>query len=124
MVFHFFIIENIIAKNDLRDTYAYLNNITVCGETIKDHHQNLKGLFSTVKSENLTFDKSKYVFARTEIDLLGYRISYNLIRSDPKRLRLLLDLLLPQKKLSSDESLVCFLTTLNEFLNSLPKYDP
>ena len=118
------IIDNIIAKYDLRDTYAYLDNITVCGKTMKDYDHNLKALFSAAKSENLTFNNSKCVFARTEIDLLGYRISHNLIQPDPERLLPLLDLPLPQKKLSSKESLVCFHTTLNGFLNSLPKYDP
>ena len=117
--------DNIIAKCDLRDTYAYLDNIRVCGETMKDHDYNLKALFSAAKSENLRFKNSKCVFSRTEINLLEYRISHNLIQPDPERLRPLLELPLPQKKkLSSKESLVCFHTTLNGFLNSLPKYDP
>ena len=38
------------------------------------------------------------LFARTEIDLLGYRVSHNLIQPDPERLRPLHDLPLPQKK--------------------------
>ena len=52
MVFHFFngIIDNIIAKYDLRDIYAYLDNITVCGKTIKDYGHNLKALFIAAKS--------------------------------------------------------------------------
>ena len=85
------IIDYIIAKYDLRDTYAYLDNITVCGKTMKDHDHNLKALFSAAKSENLTFNNSKCVFARTEIDVLGYRISHNLIQSDPERLQPLLE---------------------------------
>ena len=118
------IIDNIIAKYDLRDTYAYLDSVTVCGKTMKDHDHNLKALFSAAKSENLTFNNSKCVFARTEIDLLGYRISHNLIQPDPERLRPLLHLLLPQKNAELQRVMVCFLTTLNGFLNSLPKYDP
>ena len=118
------IIDNIIAKYDLCDTYAYLDNITVCGKTMKDHDYSLKALFSAAKSENLTFNNSKCAFARTEIDLLGYRISHNLIQPDLERLRPLLELPLPQKNLSFKESLVCFHTSLNGFLNSLPKYDP
>ena len=92
------IIDNIIAKYDLRDTYAYLDNITVCGKIMNDHDHNLKVLFSTAKSENFTFNNSKCVFARTEIDLIGYRISHNLIQPDPERLRSLLVLPFPQKK--------------------------
>ena len=95
------IIDNIIAKYDLRDTYVYLDNITVCGNTMKDHDHNLKALFSTATSENLTFNSSKCVFALIEIVLLEYRISHNLIQSDPERLRPSLELPLPQKKLSS-----------------------
>ena len=118
------IVDNIIAKYDLRDAYAYLDSVTVCGKTMKDHDHNLKALFSAAKSENLTFNNSKCVFDRTEIDLLGYRISHNLIQPDPERLRPLLDLLLPQKNAELQRVMVCFFTTLNGFLNSLPKYDP
>ena len=49
---------------------------------MKDYEHNLKELFSAAKSENLTFNKSICVFARTEIDLLGYRISHNLIQPE------------------------------------------
>ena len=35
------IVDHIIAKYDLRDTYAYLDNIKVCGITMKDHDHNL-----------------------------------------------------------------------------------
>ena len=118
------IIDNIIAKYDLRDTYAYLGNITVCGKTMKDHNHNLKALFSAAKSENLTFNNSKCVFARTKIDLLGYRISHNLIQSDPERLRPLLDLPLPQKKAELQGVIDMFSYYAKWALNSLPKYDP
>ena len=43
------IIDNTIAKYDLRDTYAYRDSITVCGEIMKDHDYNLKALFSVAK---------------------------------------------------------------------------
>ena len=62
------------------------------------HLYNLKTLFSAAKSENVTFNNIKCVFACTKIDLLGYRISHDIIQSDPERLRPLLELPLPQKK--------------------------
>ena len=49
------VIDNFIAKYDLRNTYAYLDNITVSGKTMKDNDHDFKTLFSAAKSENLTF---------------------------------------------------------------------
>ena len=51
---------------------------------MKDHDHNLKALFPAAKLENLTFNNSKCVFARTEIDLLTYRISHNLVGDQNK----------------------------------------
>ena len=59
---------------DLRDTYAYLENIMVCDKTMKDLDYNLKVLFSAAKLENLTFSNSKFVFACHEMDSLEYPI--------------------------------------------------
>ena len=42
------IIDNIITKYDLRDTYVYLDNISVCGKTMKDYDHNLSALFSAI----------------------------------------------------------------------------
>ena len=92
------IVDNLIEKHNLRKTCAYLDNITVYGVNQKDHYKNLKRLVSAAKCENVTFNEAKCSFSRTEIDLLGYRVSHHKIQPDPERLRPLLDLPLPTCK--------------------------
>ena len=45
-----------------------------------------------------TFNESKCIYCHTEIDLLGYRVSQNIIGPDPERLRLLLEIKCPNSK--------------------------
>ena len=69
------IIDSVIADNDLKQTYAYLNNITIGGFDKVDHDRNLKKFVDAASKINLTFNDAKSVVAVTEIDILGYRIS-------------------------------------------------
>ena len=90
--------DNLIEKYNLIGTYAYLDNITVCGRDDCDHNDNLNSLFDAAKCEGLTFNKSKCLFSRREIGLLGYRVSHYKIKPDPERLRPLMQLSLPTSK--------------------------
>ena len=92
------IVDNLIKKYNLIDTYAHLDNIAVCGRDNCNHNDNLNFLFNAAKCEGLTFNKSKCLFARREIDLLGYRVSHYKIKPDPERLRPLMPLSLPTSK--------------------------
>ena len=92
------IVDNLIEKYKLIGTYVYLDNITVCGRGDCDHNDNLNFLFNAAKCEGLTFNKSKCLFSRREIDLLGYRVSHYKIKPDPERLCPLMQLSLPMSK--------------------------
>lgn len=92
------IVDNLIEKHNLTGTFAYLDNITVCGHNKTDHAANLNALFNAAKTEGLTFNESKCLFSQKEIDLLGYRVSCKNIKPDPERLRPLLQLPLPTSK--------------------------
>ena len=46
----------------------------------------------------MTFNDSKCTYCRTKIDLLGYRVSHNVIQPDPERLRPLLEMKCPNSK--------------------------
>ena len=74
------IVDNLIEKYNLIVTYAYLENITVSGRDDCDHNDNLNSLFDAAKCEGLTFNKSKCLFSRREINLLGYRVSHYKIK--------------------------------------------
>ena len=92
------IVDNLIEKHNLREICAYLDNVTVFEVYQKDHDENLKRLVSAAKCENVSFYETKCSFSRTEIDLLGYRVSHHKIQPDPERLRPLFGLPLPTCK--------------------------
>jgi len=88
------IIDSSIEKYKLSGIYAYHDNVTVVGTDQADYDRHLEEFLRAAKAEKLTLAKCKT--NKTEIDLLGYRVSHNLIRPDPKRLKPLLNLPVPQ----------------------------
>ena len=91
-------IDSLIERFSLKRTYAYVDNITVCGTSISDHDANLKALLEAAKKEGLTFNPEKCLYNRSEICLLGYKVSHLQIQPDPERLRPLLKMSLPKSK--------------------------
>ena len=92
------LVDELIEKYKLSGTFAYLDNVTVSGVNKSDHDIKLNALLNAAKSEGWTFNDSKCVYCRTEMDLLGYRVTYNIIRSNPERLRPLLEMKCPNSK--------------------------
>ena len=92
------VIQGILQKHYLKDTYAYLDNVTIAGINKKDHDRKLSALRIAAEKENLTFNEEKSVIGKIEIDLLGYRISHGVIKPDPERLKPLVNLQLPTYK--------------------------
>ena len=90
------IVDDVIASSDLRYTYAYLDNSTIGGHNQEAHDRNLQMFLKAAKKVNLTFNESKSVLSTSRINILGCKVSYGLIRPDPKRLRPLTELPLPQ----------------------------
>ena len=80
-------LDNVIEENNLEDTFAYVDNITVCGMNQEEHDINLKALYETAKKRNMTFNPSKSIISTTSIKLLGYVISQGSIKPDPDRLK-------------------------------------
>ena len=72
--------------------------MTIAGINKEDHDRKLSALRTAAEKENLTFNEEKSVIGKTEIDLLGYRISHGVIKPDPERLKPLVNLQLPTCK--------------------------
>ena len=92
------VMDNIIQNANLKDTFAYVDNLTVCGNSESEHNANLQAFFSAAKTYGLTFNNSKSTIASNEIRLLGYEVSKGTIRPDPERMRPLRELPLPTDK--------------------------
>ena len=66
--------DRIIAEEQLKDTFPYLDDITVAGSTQKEHDSNVAALLQVVSKRNLTLNVSKSVFSSSTINVLGYLI--------------------------------------------------
>ena len=81
-----------IIDNNLKGTYAYIDNITVCGNDQEEHDVNLQAFLKAAKDNNLLFNWDKCVFSTDKLQLLGYEVHNKEIRPDPARLQPLRDL--------------------------------
>ena len=79
-------IDNIIKGEKVPASYAYLDNVTVCGSSVTDLETNVKLFKDAAQKYGLTFNESKSVLCVEEIDVTGFRISKGEIRPDPSRL--------------------------------------
>ena len=65
------IMDKIITDEKLEGTFAYIDNVTVCGNDYTDHDRNLKKFMAAVEKYNLTLNKDKCFFGVDTINLLG-----------------------------------------------------
>ncbi|XP_045766956.1 uncharacterized protein LOC123868459 [Maniola jurtina] len=90
-------LDFIITEEKLEGTFAYLDDVTVCGKDQRDHDHNLKRFLDAANKFHLTLNEQKSVFNKTKINLLGYTVENNTISPDPERLKPLLELPAPTK---------------------------
>ena len=102
------IIDNFIVQNKLKKTHAYLDDVTIGGDTMEEHDENLANFLTCAKNCNMTLNKDKCVFSTNSICILGYQIRHNELRPDPSRLSALKDMPLPQNKKSLSRMLGLF----------------
>jgi len=85
------IIDAFIEEENLDATFAYLDNVTICGMNTEEHDYNLKRFSEAANSYN----ESKYICSTSKLSILGYLVENGKIRPDPERLRPLLELPVP-----------------------------
>ena len=79
-------IDNIIKGENVPASFAYLDNVTVCGNSLTELEANVKLFKDASRKYGLTFNDSKSVLGVETIDVTGFRISKGEIRPDPSRL--------------------------------------
>ena len=87
--------DKIVEDENLKDTFPYLDNITVAGSSQSEHDENVRRFMEVVKKRDLTLNESKSVISVPTINVLGYCVGNNIIKPDPDRLRPLQELPLP-----------------------------
>ena len=97
-----------VQEENLKGTFPYLDNITICGKDQEDPDANLKEFLEAANRKNITYNEEKSVFSTTCLSILGYRIEGGEIRPDPERLRPLHELPVPHDVKSMNRCLGLF----------------
>ena len=87
---------DIIEKENIPATFAYVDNVTIGGKSKDEHDQNLKKFLDASKKYGITFNHNKSILSSTSIKLLGYEVHHNTVKSDPDRLKPLIELPPPE----------------------------
>ena len=85
-------ISQFIKEENLSNTYAYLDNVTVPGSTQLEHDRNVKAFIDTIRRRNFTVNKNKTISSVSDIKILGYVVGNKCIKPDPERMKPLLNL--------------------------------
>ncbi|PFX19707.1 Retrovirus-related Pol polyprotein from transposon gypsy [Stylophora pistillata] len=79
--------DKFVEEESLKETFPYLDNITVAEHDLREHDDNVKKFREAVQRRQLTLNESKTVESKTSLNLLGYCIGNGLIAPDQERLR-------------------------------------
>ena len=79
--------DNLVQVEGLKDTFPYLDNITVAGHTQEEHDRNVKRLLECLQRRKWTLNNSKTINSVSSINILGYLVGNGIIKPDPERLR-------------------------------------
>ena len=101
-------IDSFITEERLMDTFAYLDDVTICRNNQEHHDKNLKKFLDAATRRNFTLNRDKCVISTRKIALLGYVVSEGEIRPDPKRLQPLKNLPPPNDMASQKRILGMF----------------
>ena len=76
--------DNFISEEALKDTFAYLDNITICGRDQAHHDEHLERFMEAAKRRNFVFNEGKCVFSTQTVSILGSEVSKGEIKPDPE----------------------------------------
>ena len=102
------LMNEFIKSNSLENTYAYIDDIIICGKTVEEHNTNLEKFMNAAIIDNITINKDKSEFLTTEIKYLGHCISKDKISPDPDRLKSLIEMAVPNNSKSLQRCLGMF----------------
>ena len=110
-------IDKVISVEQLQDTFAFVDNVTVCGRTKEELEHNVAAFHKVRIKYNLTLNDDKTVLSSTSITILGYTISYQHIRPDQNRLKPLLEMP-PPTSLKAQKRIIGMFAYYSKFIEN------
>ena len=83
--------DNIVREDNLKDTYPYMDNITIGGHSEEHLKINVDAFLKALEKRNLTLNDSKTVSNVSQLNILGYCVGKGSVKPDPDRLKVLLE---------------------------------
>ena len=80
--------DTFISEEKLVGTFAYLDNVPICGTTLtqEEHERNLVRFLEAGRRKNIGYNEDKCVFSTTKLHILGYVVGIGQKRPDPEHL--------------------------------------
>ena len=110
-------IDKVVRAENLTDTFSYVDNVTVCGNTLEELQRNVSNFHHMRKKYNITLNHAKTIDAVLSITVLGYTISQNKISPDYSRLRPLLEMP-PPMNLRAQKRVVGMFSYYSKFIRN------
>jgi len=63
-----------IEEENLNATFAYLDNVTICGMNTEEHDYNLKQFLEAANRKNIVYNESKCISSTSKLGILGYLV--------------------------------------------------
>ena len=83
------IMSQFVEQESLRDTFPYLDNVTVAGRDQEEHDDNVKSFLAAIRRRNFTLNESNTIVSQNDIQILGYVVGNGVVKPDPERMRAL-----------------------------------
>lgn len=114
------VMDEFLKVNQLKDTFAYLDNVTICGADKEQHDKNLEQFLNAAQARNLTFNKDKCTFATDKLKILGSIVCNGEIRVDPERFAAL-DNLQPPSTIKSQKRIVGLFSYYSQWIRDFSR---
>ncbi len=76
--------------------FVYIDDIIIFGQNEKSHLENINIIFHTLEKANMKIQIDKCEFLKTEVEFLGFIISQNGIKTNPSKVKSILEFPPPQ----------------------------
>ena len=85
-------ISQFIKEQNLSNTHAYQDSVTVAGSTQLEHDHDVKAFIDAIRRRNFMLNENKTISSVSDIKILGCFVENKCIKPDPERMKPLLNL--------------------------------
>lgn len=110
------LIDSVIAELDGR-AFAYLDDIIVISDTFEEHLELVRTVLSRLRETGLAINAKKSHFCRPEVSYLGFRVNQEGVRTDPEKVRPVLEIPEP----TTAKQVKSFISTMSWYRRYIPE---